>query len=300
MVQTERARDRYLVTGAGGYVGRRVVRELSRRGLPVTAVGRHDLSGVFADLPRVRVLVSDALTPSPELDEALEEAAVLTHLAWTDGFVLNSRSHALSLSRHYELLTRAVDLGVTTVAAAGTMHEIGYWEGAVNDETPTRPVSLYGIAKDALRRLLFASAPQPEVTKLWLRFYYIYGDDLENNSIFTKILHAANEGKREFPFTSGTNQYDFIHVDQLARQIAAAVTQREVSGVINCSSGLPEPLGSRVEAFIQDNDLRLSLAYGAFPDRPFDSPAIWGDTAKIDRIMSSRGDRDAPNAASQP
>ncbi len=36
-------------------------------------------------------------------------------------------------------------------------------------------------------------------------------------------------------------------------------------------------LAERVEAYIRDNDLDIALEYGAFPDRPYDSPGVWGD-----------------------
>lgn len=29
----------------------------------------------------------------------------------------------------------------------GSMHEVGYWEGAIDENTPTHPSSYYGIAK---------------------------------------------------------------------------------------------------------------------------------------------------------
>ena len=48
-------------------------------------------------------------------------------------------------------------------------------------------------------------------------------------------------------------------------------------------------LAQRVEAFIKENDFDIKLLYGQFPDRPYDSKAIWGNDAKIARIMEKRG-----------
>ena len=100
------------------------------------------------------------------------------------------------------------------------------------------------------------------------------------------MLNAAEEGKKTFPFTTGRNKYDFIDVDMLASQIAAVITQNEVAGIINCCSGEPVSLAERVERFITDNNLEISLEYGAFPDRPYDSPCIYGDPTKINRILN--------------
>ena len=62
--------------------------------------------------------------------------------------------------------------------------------------------------------------------------------------------------------------------------------QKKVCGIINCCSGTPISLGERVEKFIADNNLKIKLDYGKFPDRPYDSPGVWGDNKKIQMIMN--------------
>lgn len=124
----------------------------------------------------------------------------------------------------------------------------------------------------------------------WLRAFYIYGNDEKAQSIFGKLLRAARAGDERFPFTTGKNLYDFITVEELARQIAAVVLQDKVTGVINCCTGAPESLADRVEGFIRENGLSIALDYGAFPDRPYDSPGVWGDATEIRAIiMASEG-----------
>ena len=109
---------------------------------------------------------------------------------------------------------------------------------------------------------------------------------MKNHSNFTKILQANAEGKKEFPFTSGKTKYDFITVDKLAEQISSVVTQEEVTGIINCCTGNPVSLAECVTSYINDHNLSIKLKYGAYPDRPYDSPIIYGDPSKINEIMS--------------
>ena len=101
------------------------------------------------------------------------------------------------------------------------------------------------------------------------------------------MLLAAEEGKKTFPFTTGKNKYDFITVDELAKQISAAVSQSAIDGIINCCTGQPMSLAERVEQFIRDNHLDIKLEYGAFPDRPYDSPNEYGDNSRIREIMKA-------------
>ena len=179
-----------------------------------------------------------------------------------------------------------IDGGLKQLAVMGTMHEVGYWEGAIDENTPCNPISMYGIAKDALRRSMVQYTQQHGCILQWLRCYYILGDDKKNNSIFCKILKAAEEGKKTFPFTSGKNKYDFINVEDLALLISACIMQKEVTGIINCCKGEPISLAMRVEHFIKEHNLDIKLEYGAYPDRPYDSPCEYGDPTKIQTIIS--------------
>lgn len=272
-----------LVTGAGGYLGVHVVRALADLGIEVVALHR----GNKQIDPRAKELVCDF----SDLD-CLKLAAtnlpdVVLHLAWSDGFNHNAPSHIDNLPHHVRFVRTLMEAGVRHFAGLGTMHEVGYWEGRIDDATPNAPRSMYGIAKNAFREAAKIEVDRAAGTFQWLRAYYILGDDKRNQSLFSKILSWDSEGRKTFPFTSGSNQYDFIDVGNLARQIAFACLQVETCGVIDCCSGAPVSLRDKVEAFIVENRLAIRPEYGAFPDRPYDSPAIWGDAQKIRRIMMS-------------
>lgn len=85
--------------------------------------------------------------------------------------------------------------------------------------------------------------------------------------------------------STGQNQFDFIDYEDFCEQTARAVGQDKITGIINICSGQPEKLADRVERFIKENGYGIKLKYGAFPDRPYDSKAVWGDSRKIEAIM---------------
>ena len=210
---------------------------------------------------------------------------VCLHMAWRNGFVHNASTQMGDLSSHYNFMTALIDGGLKHLAVMGTMHEIGYWEGCIDENTPCNPISMYGIAKDALRRAMMQYTVQKGCVLQWLRCFYILGDDRNNNSIFCKILQAAEDGKKTFPFTTGKNKYDFTKVDKLADMISMSVMQKKVCGIINCCTGVPVSLAEQVESFIKEQELDIKLDYGAFPDRPYDSPCVYGDPTKINEII---------------
>ena len=269
-----------LVTGANGYLGQGIVKAILERGNQVMAVD-FKVDHVDERAEKIPCNLFEIENPYNHFGKP----DVLLHLAWRDGFVHYSNAHIDDLPKHYAFIKAFADEGCKHIAVMGSMHEVGFFEGSINENTPCHPTTPYGIGKNALRDLTAMVCKQNNAVFQWMRGYYIVGNSKYGSSIFSKITAAVEEGKKEFPFTLGQNQYVFIDFSQFCNQVAAVVGQNQEQGIINICSGRPEKLADRVERFIKDNNYNIRLKYGAFPDRPYDSKAIWGDSSKIEKIM---------------
>ena len=221
-----------LVTGAAGYIGRHVVKKALDMGYRVIA-SDFAFKGVderaeFCDVP--------IFSGDKNIYAALGKPDVCIHMAWRDGFRHNAPSHMKDLSSHVTFLNNMAAGGLLDLTVMGTMHEVGYWEGAIEDDTPCNPLSQYGIAKNALRQSMMLSLQGSSCNLHWLRAYYI-----------------------------------------------------TVNGIINVCTGQPRTLADRVEQFLRDKNYKIKLDYGVFPDRPYDSPGVWGDPTKINAILKDAG-----------
>lgn len=273
-----------LVTGANGYLGRGIVSDLAGTDNNIIAVD-FSIEKKIEGVAYKECNLFDIEKPYSYFDEP----DALLHLAWRDGFVHYSEAHILDLPKHYRFIESMAKSGIKKIAVMGSMHEIGFYEGSINETTPCNPVTPYGISKNALRGLTKMLCEQNEVLFQWLRGFYIVGGNTNGNSLFSKIALAEEKGEKKFPFTQGMNQFDFIDYPDFCRLTGKVVCQDNVLGVINICSGRPEKLSDRAERFIQENHYDIRLDYGAFPDRPYDSKAVWGDNSKIRKIMGEIG-----------
>lgn len=272
-----------LVTGANGYMGTGIVKQLLDDGIEVIAT---DFKLDKVDNRAVKI-EEDIFQDDNPFDN-LGKPDVLLHLAWRDGFKHNSINHINDFPHHYAFIKKFIDSKIKKICCMGSMHEIGFYEGSINENTPTNPQSLYGISKNALRQAIEVDTKENDILFQWIRGFYIVGNAKSGCSIFSKLAQAASEGKEYFPFTLGENQYDFLDYNDFCYQVAKVTEQDEINGIINCCSGKPVTLANRVERFIKENGYNIKLQYGAFPDRPYDSKAVWGDDQKIRKIMAEK------------
>lgn len=272
---------KFIVTGASGYIGRYVVEALSEHGQQVVVIVRDSTSVNFS--PGVHVVESDLWELNLEDIKLHLEGSTLIHLAWQDGFTHTSDAHMGQLSNHYFFVKSCIEAGVKKVVGLGTMHELGPKTGLVAEDEVANPINQYGIAKNALRLSLEELCEREDVVFLWLRCFYILGDDSRNHSVFSKMLELEAAGARNMPLTLGTTKFDFIEVDELGKVIARVSEFEESKGIINIGSGKVISFREQLEIFHQKNNLTISLEFGAFPERQGISEGCWPD---IDRLVS--------------
>ena len=120
-----------LVTGANGYLGQGIVKHILDCGNEVIAT---DFKVDHVD-KRAERRECDLFSVSDPYNY-FGQPDVLLHLAWRDGFVHYSETHIVDLPKHYAFIKAFVESEVRKIAVMGSMHEIGFFEGSIKENTP--------------------------------------------------------------------------------------------------------------------------------------------------------------------
>lgn len=220
-----------VVTGAGGFIGRKVLRQLA--GYPARVIGL-DLQ------PAPGGWSSDWLQGSLQRLREVPPPFVVVHLAWDmQRGVAAAQEAALADFRDMLRIPGRVGL-----VGLGSAEEYGSAEGRLaEDMAPGPNLSAYGKAKHGA---LLASR-QDGGRCIWLRPFLVYGEGQRGGMAIPYALQCIREG-RTAEFSAGEQYRDFVHVDDVASGIvvaARAVTDLAEGECRVCNLGRGEPVKLR-------------------------------------------------------
>jgi len=141
---------------------------------------------------------------------------------------------------------------------------------AVEESSPLDPRNVYAATKVHQEHLCFAFSRETGVPVTALRYHNVYGPRMPRDTPYAGVaaifVSALATGARPRVFEDGEQLRDFVHVRDVARANAIALTSPEPKvGAFNVASGTPRTVGEMAEA----------LADAAGEDAP--RPVVTGD-----------------------
>lgn len=252
---------RAIVSGATGFIGTALCRELLAAGHEVTALVR-PRSGKCQKLPDGTACIELALDDLRQLRGCWD---VFYHLAW-NGASGASRDDFYAQERNLAYVAEAVRAakrcGCTRFVGAGSQTEYGRVKGVCAEETTPHPFTLYGAAKLSAYHLGRLVAAQEHIRFIWPRIYSVYGVG-ENPGTLISYLFDTLHRKDVPQLTSCETMWDFLYITDCAAALRLLGENEAADGLYNVSYGKPKPLRHFVET-IRDLIAPASpLAFGA-------------------------------------
>lgn len=276
---------KFLVTGAGGFVGSHLVRELLRSGHSVSALLRPEGSAarLSDSLSQVRVLRAD-LRDQDQVGRILREAKpeCTVHLAWyaAPGKYWTAPENLDCVSMTLSLAQALIAAGCKRLVGVGSCAEYDWDYGWLSEShTPLKPRTLYGVCKTATRMMLESLCALSEVSFAWCRLFYLYGPDESPERLVPSVTLALLRGEVA-RCTEGKQLRDFLHVDDVAAAIGK-VAASDCRGAVNIGSGEPVRVRRIVELIGQTLDRSDRIKYGAVAGNPDDPALLVADVRRL-------------------
>lgn len=211
-----------VVTGANGFVGTWLVKELSEHGITVYAVIKdesEDVTGIesvsnvniiYCDFANIKTICEKI--PDRDID-------VFYHLAWTGSAGALRADHTVQLDNtkySFDVAYAAKQLGSKRFLAAGTITE-----NIVDNTLKMQNVSqntIYAICKKTTHLLLNSYCQMIELPFVWMQFSNIYGPGNFSGNLISYTMTELINGRRP-SFSKGTQPYDFVYIKDLVKAV---------------------------------------------------------------------------------
>jgi dTDP-6-deoxy-L-talose 4-dehydrogenase (NAD+) len=272
------------ITGASGFLGRYVLKELQSRDVDIVDARRSTASDGDDAHPRIKRVHWDLADAKGSYDR-MGRPDLLIHLAWDGLPNYQSERHVdteLPMQAHF--LRTCIADGLERLAVAGTCFEYGLAEGELDEESPVMPVTKYGLAKHRLYEELAALAATGAVELTWGRFFYLYGEGQASSSLYRQLMEAIEKQLPAFNMSGGEQRRDFQPAAEAAR-LFTIVALGASAGAVNICSGHPISVSSLVEQWVAELNATIALNKGHYPYSTFEPMAFWGSRAKLDAIL---------------
>lgn len=274
-------KEKVLVTGGTGFIGRNVVDELIKRGYEVHSL----VYPPFAPEKDGLVQYEMNLLDKEVLEEFFKNHSFenLIHLAWYVG----PKCHVHDLNLDWTIATLNLlkffkESGGKKFLGAGTISEYEYKYGyLVEDQTPTDPQTLYGNSKNAIFNIAKVYCKQNNIDFKWPRIFNLYGSAEKPQRLMPSVINSCLKGE-DVKVSDCLKFQDYLHVEDTARGIVD-VFESDIQGAVNICSGKPVQLRTIVEKIAELTDFKGNILWGAIP-AAFGDDLVAGSNEKLKSI----------------
>lgn len=276
-----------VVTGAAGFIGAHLVRELVRRGHRVVGIDRRDIIPAEAT-----PLVAELSGGCRDVREGLAGADAVFHLAGAPG-VRTADPEASERRRRDNVLAglavlRAVPAATTLVVVSsssvygGALHG-GRVRASVEDD-PLRPRGGYARSKAQLEAACWERLARGGAVAV-ARPFTVAGEGQREDMAIARWLAAARRGAPLTIYGSPARTRDVTDVRDVVEGLIR-LADRQVSGPVNLGTGSGVPLLELAAAAARAAGVEPVIAVR--PAGADDPPATLADTARCRRLLGFR------------
>lgn len=292
--------EKIVVVGGAGFIGSHIVDQLLDEPVREVVVLDNFVRGTRANLAQAsrdpRVTIIDGSIASPELlTRVLADAGGVFHLAalWLFECVHEPRSAIdINIAGTFNVIDAATRAGVKKLVFSSSASVYGdALFTPMTEDHPFNNRTMYGATKIAGEQFLRTYHHQHGLDYVALRYMNVYGPRMDYKgtyvSVIMKVLDRLDEGLPPVIFGDGSQAYDFVHVEDVARANILALKSDVTDECINVGVGVKTTINELVQQLLTLTKSSVAPEY-----RPQEQMFVThrvGSTEKAERLLGFTG-----------
>ena len=267
-----------IVSGASGYLGYHLVKELLAEGHIVYAICRKTLGHLeeIEDKSNLKTIISEI--DDVDIKIGKEDIDVWYHLAW-QGALGKKRAEAVTQISNEILAVKAMHqakkIGCKRIIYTGTVYE------NLAEDMLKAPQfygnSFYCIAKKHTHEMTEQLSKKMDIEYSWVQFCHPVGKYMDTSQLFPTVVNAFKNNE-SMEFGSCSNYFDIISTEYLASSLRKIGELEAPKTFYYIGSGKPRKLKEYIEEIASLCGFHQKILFGARADDGLVLKKEWFDS----------------------
>ncbi len=266
--------SRILIIGGAGFVGSHITDQLICEPVAEIIVLDNFVRGTRQNLEQAQKdnrvkIVEGSITDLKLLNGVMENIDYVFHLAalWLFECVHQPRlALDVNIGGTYNVVETAQNAGVKKVIYSSSASVYGDAVAIpMTEEHPFNNRTMYGATKIAGEQFFRVNYEQNGMDYAGLRYMNVYGPRMDYKgtyvSVIMKVLDRIEQGQAPVIFGDGSQSYDFIHVDDVARANILALKSNATDDFFNIGMGTKTTINELVGMLLEITGSDLKPEY---------------------------------------
>ncbi len=291
--------EKVLVTGADGFIGRKLVKKLLEEGKEVLGIV-YPGNNVFAkdENPKLIIKCMDLNQVMNHVREFPNDIDVMYHFAWV-GIRPEQRPlfdvQMININITIECMKMASAIGIKKVIFPGSTNEYLYYGKPLNKDARPSPNNAYGAAKVALRYLCSDFADKNNISFIYTIIAGIYSADRKDENVIYYTIDKLLHGEKPI-LTKLEQLWDYVYIDDVTEALYCIGEKGKKNAVYAIGHGDNWALSNYIQIIHQKINPLLPLGIGdipysndVLPSSCIDLTDITNDTGFVPKIDFDSG-----------
>lgn len=275
-----------VITGATGVLGTALIDKLLANNVRIYVVCRPDSqrNNQIRHHEKIHKIVCD-LSQLKQLSRLIAaDCDIFYHFAWLGTGDprnrMDMRLQTLNIQYALDAVETAKILGCTVFIGAGSQAEYGRINGIIHPDSPTCPISGYGMAKLCAGQMTRAMCREYGIRHVWPRVLSVYGIHDSEHTLIRTVIRKLLDGKKP-ALTSGEQIWDYLYAADAADAFYDMACLGKDGAIYVLGSGKTKKLRDFMELIRDAINPDLPLGIGEIPYYPDQAMHLEADISSL-------------------